>query len=99
MIEKVFSKIKKRFLKGIDIQIESIKLALGRIESRQLRDVKPVKLEDIEFQVFSQGGEDGIIQYLIRRILYQIKYLLNLVCKIIKNQIHGFYFKITIGQV
>ena len=39
--------------------------ALGRIEMRQ---TSTAKLEDAEFRVFSQWGEDGIIQQLIRRI-------------------------------
>ena len=39
--------------------------ALGRIEMRQ---TAAVRLEDSEFRVFSQWGEDGIIQQLIRRV-------------------------------
>jgi hypothetical protein len=39
--------------------------ALGRIEMRQ---TAAATLEDAEFRVFSQWGEDGIIQQLIRRL-------------------------------
>ena len=42
--------------------------AIGRIEERQVRDLKASKLSDHEFQVHSQWGEDGIIQFLIRSV-------------------------------
>jgi hypothetical protein len=48
---------------------EDVRLALGRIESRQLLVdgvVDPNDLTSAEFKVFSQWGEDGIIQYLTR---------------------------------
>jgi hypothetical protein len=40
--------------------------ALGRIEARQV--VGAGAAEQAEFRVFSQWGEDGIIQYLVRRV-------------------------------
>lgn len=40
--------------------------ALGRIEGRQLRGTDAAPLAEREFKVFSQWGEDGIIQHLIR---------------------------------
>jgi len=42
--------------------------ALGRIESRQLRDAKVDTPAEREFRVFSQWGEDGIIDWLITTI-------------------------------
>ena len=45
-----------------------VQQALGRIEERQLRNVKSSALSDHEFKVHSQWGEDGIIQFLIRRV-------------------------------
>ena len=49
-------------------KIEKIQESLGRIESRQISDVDIQEAKDAEFQVYSQWGEDGIIQYLIRNI-------------------------------
>lgn len=42
--------------------------ALGRLENRQLKMLDSYNLQDNEFQVYSQWGEDGIIQFLIRHI-------------------------------
>jgi hypothetical protein len=48
--------------------IEALRLAVGRRESRsaQAGPIRP--LVDAEFRVFSQFGEDGIIQYLIAHV-------------------------------
>jgi hypothetical protein len=43
-----------------------IQVALGRIENRQLMNTRHDSILDYEFTVFSQWGEDGIIQFLIR---------------------------------
>jgi hypothetical protein len=43
--------------------------ALGRIEARQLAGA--AEPGDAEFRVFSQWGEDGIIQHLVRRVPVQ----------------------------
>jgi hypothetical protein len=43
-----------------------IRDALGRIEERQLRGRGTGVLADYEFKAYSQWGEDGIIQHLIR---------------------------------
>ena len=45
-----------------------IQEALGRIESRQLALQDKFNLSDNEFSVFSQWGEDGIIQFLLRYV-------------------------------
>ena len=42
--------------------------ALARIEERLLASTTPQKLADAEFQIYSQWGEDGIIQYLLRHV-------------------------------
>ena len=42
--------------------------ALGRIEARQLSDLKPDQIHAAEFSVYSQWGEDGIVQHLLRYI-------------------------------
>jgi hypothetical protein len=58
------------FNQVISIQNRLIKIqeALGRIESRQLQFPDKLELKDNEFRVFSQWGEDGIIQMLLRHI-------------------------------
>ncbi len=42
--------------------------ALGRIEARQCAASNSPNLQDHEFKVFSQWGEDGILQFLLRRV-------------------------------
>jgi len=49
-------------------QTESLRLAVGRIEARQVAAAAPRSLTESEFQVSSQWGEDGIIQHLIRSV-------------------------------
>jgi prefoldin subunit 5 len=49
-------------------QVNQIKITLGRIESRQLQSLNSHEAAANEFQVFSQWGEDGIIQFLLRHI-------------------------------
>lgn len=51
-----------------DRRLEHIQEALGRVELRQLSDATSTNLNDYEFRVFSQWGEDGIIQHLVRNI-------------------------------
>ncbi|HUF07343.1 MAG TPA: FkbM family methyltransferase [Candidatus Binatia bacterium] len=48
-------------------ELDHLRLALGRIEARQLNP-PGADLASQEFKVFSQNGEDGIIQHLIRRV-------------------------------
>ena len=64
MIRKI-----KRFIEryiSIYYRVIRIQEALGRIEQRQTKDSKTYK--DAEFRVFSQWGEDGIIQYLLNKV-------------------------------
>lgn len=55
-------------LSQIIVKLEKIQESLGRIESRQVSSVDLKSLQDSEFQVYSQWGEDGIIQYLVKNI-------------------------------
>jgi hypothetical protein len=47
---------------------DRILLAIGRAESRAVRAARYDRLGDAEFRIFSQFGEDGIIQHLISRV-------------------------------
>jgi hypothetical protein len=49
-------------------QLQQMREALGRIEDRQLAASRKTALADHEYRVFSQWGEDGIIQFLLRHI-------------------------------
>ena len=50
----------------LESRLEQMRLSLGRLESRATRG--EIDLQRTEFQVFSQDGEDGIIQSLVSRI-------------------------------
>lgn len=58
-------------------RLHNVQEALGRIESRQLRNIASDNLNDYEFRVFSQWGEDGIIQHLVRGIDIPRKYFVE----------------------
>jgi hypothetical protein len=55
-------------LPEINERLKKIQQAAGRIETRQLSEITNNNVRDHEFQVYSQWGEDGLIQYLIERI-------------------------------
>lgn len=81
-IKNILSLFRSKFLASIIIRLEQqrrksdalerrlelIQVSLGRIESRQLANNIQNNLQSYEFQVFSQWGEDGIIQFLISNI-------------------------------
>ncbi len=48
--------------------IDALRAQLGGVEARSIRELGPDRLPDAEFRVFSQFGEDGIIQFLIQRV-------------------------------
>ncbi|GBU25029.1 hypothetical protein R83H12_01668 [Fibrobacteria bacterium R8-3-H12] len=49
-------------------QDETELLALGSLLSNQQRSLNSPNFNDYEFKIFSQWGDDGLIQYLIKRI-------------------------------
>jgi hypothetical protein len=49
-------------------RLQRIQEALGRIEKRQIGASPATQFNDAEFRVFSQWGEDGLIQHLIDRV-------------------------------
>lgn len=69
-IKEKFNLLYHIFNQVISIQSRLVKVqeALGRIESRQLQSLDKFELKDNEFRVFSQWGEDGILQMLLRHI-------------------------------
>jgi len=64
------SKIKNKVRQVLNVEdrLQRMQEALGRIEARQLSQSPVQSLIEAEFRVFSQGGEDGIIQNLISRL-------------------------------
>lgn len=56
------------FLLRIEQRLELISLALGRIEKRQLELINNQSINEWEFQITSQWGEDGIIQFILSKI-------------------------------
>lgn len=67
---RVLEKIKNivRIVSSADERLQKIQQALGRIENRQLSAQYPKQFNDYEFQVYSQWGEDGLIQHLIHQV-------------------------------
>jgi hypothetical protein len=55
-------------LYDINNKLNSIREALGRVELRQNLSNPASDIRSSEFQVYSQWGEDGIVQYLLRHI-------------------------------
>jgi len=53
--------------------LHRVQEALGRMENRQLMHARHDSIREYEFRVFSQWGEDGIIQFLIRNIAIRRK--------------------------
>ncbi|MCL5407583.1 MAG: hypothetical protein M1429_03750 [Patescibacteria group bacterium] len=50
-------------------QYENLAILLGKLHVERIKNLKKINsLDEVEFKVFSQFGNDGIIQYLIDRI-------------------------------
>jgi hypothetical protein len=60
-------------LHRIEWRLEYIQEALGRIELRQLSARDSNNLNDYELRVFSQWGEDGMIQFLLKHVATENK--------------------------
>ena len=72
MTKFLFFKFKRYYRKiyqKLNYDTFKVLVNLGKIQADNNRSKKNIKsLEEIEFQVFSQRGEDGIIQYIISQI-------------------------------
>jgi hypothetical protein len=67
---KVFlDKLRKYFLRDLPARQEVSLMLLGGLHSHRVRALpEKVELPQAEFKVFSQFGEDGILQYLISKV-------------------------------
>lgn len=50
------------------VAIADLQAQLGAVHSRWLAELAPDEIDRAEFRVFSQFGEDGIIQFLVQRV-------------------------------
>lgn len=64
----MINKIKRRVKKFIIEREDEIKASIGKQLCFSQKNITPKNIKDIEFKVFSQWGEDGIIEYLINKI-------------------------------
>ncbi len=69
-INKVFARLRMaaRTLISINVKFDEVKINQGAILAFLHRQKTSKNLPDYEFKIFSQWGEDGIIQYLTRAI-------------------------------
>lgn len=57
-------------LNEIKAKLDLVQLSTARIESRQLQTIQSIEsIQEYEYQVYSQFGEDGIIQMLIDQVV------------------------------
>lgn len=56
---------------------ESELLAIGAMLSKQQLSMQSDRLNDYEFKIFSQWGDDGIIQYLVRNLPVKNEYFIE----------------------
>jgi len=77
----ILSPILRRLDKSPEIlrEIEKNRMLIVQPRIREFHSTKePLRLAEAEFQVFSQWGEDGIIQYLLSRIAVENKVFVEL---------------------
>ena len=73
IIKLLYSKIKKTI--GIDNSSNEVKkLAVGKLLTKRNKLKKIENIQDIEFKIFSQFGDDGIIQFLIDELQIDYEY-------------------------
>ncbi len=66
---KLFKKLERYFTKNLVRKIETNSVLLAQIHINRIKELKEVSsLKDVEFKVFSEWGEDGIIQYLTNNV-------------------------------
>jgi hypothetical protein len=55
-------------LQQVQSTLLRVQESLGRIENRQVQSLENKNIQNYEFRVFSQWGEDGIIQFLLNHV-------------------------------
>ena len=68
MFKKIFKKYCAKLIKDLTKEDDTQLLALGTLLSNQQWAIPSDFLNDFEFKIFSQFGDDGIIQYLIKHL-------------------------------
>ena len=65
----LLGRIRDFFLSDIAYRNEVNSILLAKLQINKIRELKQINsLQEVEFKVFSQWGEDGIIQYLINNV-------------------------------
>ena len=92
LIKKLINRILQRII-GYDFFEKKIFLEGTKFAFLQ-KKIKSIKnLSEVEFSVFSQWGDDGIINWLMNSLPIKIKFLLKLVLRIIKKSNTRFLLK------
>ncbi len=68
ILKKALQTLGRNLVSPADFKDETNLLALGALLSKQQFSMQSSQLNDYEFRIFSQFGDDGIIQYLIKNI-------------------------------
>ena len=77
MIKNFFKNIINRYdIKSIE-RFDEISLMMGKQLCFGQKNINVKTLSDIEFKVFSQWGEDGIIEYLVNKIPIENKFFIE----------------------
>lgn len=73
-MKKIFLNIVSNVMEKINpVSNETIDLAIGSMLSKQQLLISSTDINDFEFKIFSQFGEDGMIQYLIKHVKVENK--------------------------
>lgn len=68
MIRKIFQFIRSKLFSSLYLQNEKTQLMVGAMLSNQIKNKEINSINEVEFSVFSQFGDDGIIQWLVNNI-------------------------------
>lgn len=77
MIKRIIKKIFLKYKNNNIERDEQLKLMLGKQLCFLQKNLEAINLSDIEFKVFSQWGEDGIIEYLVNKIPIKNKFFIE----------------------